>query len=169
MAGLLQAARTPSGHLQAPQGPPAAADLWRELCIGCWPQLGQREAHLRNYIERNASRAERVNVFGDQLPADHLRKTLAACKGLQSLDMFQVDCTELVDEVTGGLALSGAQPTEAGVHACALSAQLPCSVTDLTIGPRWRNVDDADEGWGWYQQGLAMEGVPGLAGWVVHR
>ena len=148
---------------------PAAEGLWTELCLGSLPQLGVQETQLRAYIEGNASRASRVSMFGDQLPPEHVCRALAACTRLCSLHVYDVHSSAYVDDITATLVRSGAQPTEAGVHRCALGAQLPHSVTELRLSPRWHVQNDADEGWGWYMHGLAIEGTPALAGWVLHR
>ena len=148
---------------------PGAEGFWTELCVGCWHNLGPQEALMRGYVERNACRARNVSVFGDHLPLEHLSTALTACTSLARLDMHGVDSIPHVEEITRALALSAALPTAAGVHSCALGAQLPSSVTELMLSPTWSQEDNDGEGWGWYMQGLDMQGEPAFAGWVLHR
>ena len=139
----------------------AAGPLWDELCRCSWDHLGPAECKLQAYVERHAHRAANVNVFGDNLDLDHLHRTLAAATRLHSLHLFRVLEMSTVDEITG--AISGAHPTEAGVHLCALAPQLPCSVRSLKVRPL-----EAGKGWAWYQS-ILDNASPALAGLIVHR
>ena len=142
--------------------PPAEA-LWDELCLSSWEHLGPAEPKLQAYVERHSHRAANVNVFGDELDPDHLHRALAAITRMRSLDLFRVLTMRTVDEVSSAISTSGVQPTEAGVHLCALGPQLPSSVVNLKVHPL-----EAGNGWAWYQSIVAAR-PPACAGFIVHR
>ena len=143
------------------------SSLWADVVVT--PSHAVLPAHslpaLQRCIERQAHLAVCLSIYGDQPERGHLYRVTWAAKNIQALDLHHVCQPSTAEEVSRGLAASGAQPTSARACLCAVAAQLPSSVQSLELEPA-----HIQTGWVFYQT-VNLDDLqrPASVAWLLHR
>ena len=185
---VLAALEGTSKHLRELLRSDAASGLWEHCILApSYPGLNGRQLPaLQAWLEGHIYRAEHVTVQQDRFEHDlHLRAALARAKCLDHLELQDVHEVALLqcvssqalaplmlllmqvtsgEEITSGLAQSGARVTHASLQRCAMCPQLPPSVRRISVDPHI----NMQTGWSWYQNHLNDPERPALASWICH-